>query len=57
VAKKLEILKLSHMSEINPNYKLTKDIEFTLYPENRIYNKKKKESSSNVDTNTKHDSY
>lgn len=45
------------MSEINPNYKLTKDQGFTLFPENRVYNKKKKESSSNVDQNTKHDSY
>jgi hypothetical protein len=25
MARKLEILKLSHMSEINPHYKLTKD--------------------------------
>ena len=45
------------MSEINPNYKLTKDIGFTLYPENRIYNKKKRESNSNVDSNTRQDSY
>lgn len=32
LARKLDILKLSHMTEVNPDYKLTKDSGFSLNP-------------------------
>lgn len=32
LARKLDILKKSHMTEVNPDYKLTKDSGFSLNP-------------------------
>lgn len=32
LAKKLDFLKMSHMTEVNPDYKLTKDSGFSLNP-------------------------
>lgn len=40
LAKKLDILKMSHMTEINPDYKLTKNSGFSLNPRAQMRRKR-----------------
>lgn len=46
-ARKLEILKLAHMSDANPDYTLTRNTGFTLFPE-----KTKRRKGSEADLNS-----